>query len=220
MRTATGECKEEERFRVLKAIYDQQEWDRLQEDRVLRLIWRLNDPAECSEELDDELDDADVDVSRPLLEGLGLDVDWAPEELAPEVDDRRIEAFHRGELSGEQLDTLIHLLARFRSWHTRSQEIHRRKCGLPERPSPEEAGEDWIAQFDDDAVESHSRRGLDVGAHRRVDGGPPVDEERLLALVRRELPLKESRELVHLVVTFEPWFRGLEHVVKNKLDKP
>ena len=64
---------------------------------------------------------------RPLFELLGIDRDYAPDDQAPAIDERRLLAFIRDALSQEERHAVIRLIARFRSWHNAWGELVRRE---------------------------------------------------------------------------------------------
>jgi hypothetical protein len=203
MNAATEHSKEWKRYSVLKTLYDDDEWRKLEEDRLVRMMMG----GATASHVFDETEDAGVDdmplskeeiakAEMPFLEALGLDDDWDSEALAPPVDKERIAAFHRGDLKREQEDELLHLLARFKSWYVASQE-----CGQERfrRGEPVHFREDrW---FHPDAL------------------APLVDEERLSALVRREVSLEEARKLVHLICSFRSWQIASMRVVVRERDR-
>lgn len=63
--------------------------------------------------------DADelLESERPLAEILGIELHFAPEDLAPPVDEQRLGAFVRQELTGDDRDEILDLIAGFRSWY-------------------------------------------------------------------------------------------------------
>jgi hypothetical protein len=64
---------------------------------------------------DDTVTDFD-ELRRSLLEELGVESDFGPDELAPPIDEARLLAFVRGELPPGERDEVIALIAGFRSW--------------------------------------------------------------------------------------------------------
>src|SRR5262249_15432247 len=85
-----------------------------------------NGGAQFGDDADDEPNSDDlVDVEQPFLTALGIDGDWTPDRLAPPVDEQRLKAFLRGELSGEQEEEIIGLMARYRCWHHAWQRLKR-----------------------------------------------------------------------------------------------
>jgi hypothetical protein len=56
------------------------------------------------------------DLRRSLLDELGIESDFGPDELAPPVDEARLLAFVRDELPAGERDEVIALIAGFRPW--------------------------------------------------------------------------------------------------------
>jgi hypothetical protein len=61
-------------------------------------------------------EEARVDVNRPFLEELGLELKFAPEEFAPPIDEPRLIAFVRGKASREEWHAVWGLISAYRSW--------------------------------------------------------------------------------------------------------
>lgn len=65
----------------------------------------------------------------------------------------------------------------------------------------------------------HEQLGIEV--HYLPDEeSPPVDQARLLAFVRRELPAVQNAEVIHLVATFRPWLRAWADVLRREAFGP
>ena len=75
-----------------------------------------------------------AELDRSLHEVLGIEMHFAPEHLAPPIDEQRLIAFVRNELSVDDRDEIIDMIASFRSWHEALGDVLRRN---PRRPRPD-----------------------------------------------------------------------------------
>jgi hypothetical protein len=79
---------------------------------------------------DDLVPDAELaGLDRPLHEVLGIELRFAPEHLAPPVDEERLKAFIRNELSADDRDETIDMIASFRSWYQALGDVLRQTIG-------------------------------------------------------------------------------------------
>jgi hypothetical protein len=69
-------------------------------------------PADAEPMSEEEM----IGLDRPLYEVLGINPNFAPDHLAPPVDRVRLLAFVRNQLSPEQRDEVLALIASFRPW--------------------------------------------------------------------------------------------------------
>ncbi len=65
---------------------------------------------------DDFLAEQLADLDRPLHEVLGIEPNFAPDDLAPPVTAERLLAFVRDELSPDEREEVLTLIASFRPW--------------------------------------------------------------------------------------------------------
>jgi hypothetical protein len=68
------------------------------------------------------------DLDRPLNEVLGIEVHFAPDDLAPPVDEGRLLAFCRDELPPQEREEVLNLISSFRSWLEAWGKVLRRKA--------------------------------------------------------------------------------------------
>lgn len=86
----------------------------------------------------------------------------------------------------------------------------------PATPNEKPDQDDHSAAIDDRPLNEQ----LGIETHYLPDAeSPPVDEKRLLAFVRRELPAFENAEVVHLLATFRPWHRAWAEVLRHEAFK-
>jgi hypothetical protein len=79
---------------------------------------------------DEPLTDADLaDLDRPLHEVLGIELNFAPEHLAPPIDERKLLAFIRQELHGDEREEVIGLVSSFQSWYEALGNVLRKDRG-------------------------------------------------------------------------------------------
>jgi hypothetical protein len=80
----------------------------------------MSNPPEDDDELlpgeDDLSDDEIAELDRPLLDVLGIEQNFAPDDLAPPVNERRLTAFVRDELAADQRTEVWELINSFQSW--------------------------------------------------------------------------------------------------------
>lgn len=69
--------------------------------------------------------DERAQLERPLPELLGVEPDYAPEELAPPVDVALLRRFDRRELPAAESQMVAQLIASYRSWHAAWGELLR-----------------------------------------------------------------------------------------------
>ena len=84
--------------------------------------------ADDDDDLSGRGSDSNADMARgerPLFETLGLDTGYAPDEEAPPIDRQRIAKFVRRELSPDDQDEVVRLIARYRPWHDAWAELVR-----------------------------------------------------------------------------------------------
>jgi hypothetical protein len=58
-----------------------------------------------------------ADANRPFSETLGIEATFASEEFALTVDEQRLTAFVRDEVSQEEWHAVWHLVTTYRSWY-------------------------------------------------------------------------------------------------------
>jgi len=80
--------------------------------------------ASCEKPLSDE---EKAFFDRPLNEILGVDIQYAADDLAPPVDERRLLAFLRGHLPPLERREVTDMIASFRSWHDALKDLLRRE---------------------------------------------------------------------------------------------
>jgi hypothetical protein len=64
----------------------------------------------------DPLDEELKDLDRPLHEILGIEPNFAPDDLSPPVDEVRLVAFVREQLPPDEREEILGLIASFRPW--------------------------------------------------------------------------------------------------------
>lgn len=69
-------------------------------------------------DLGQDLTDEEVLQSDSLAEALGIEIDYAPDDMAPPVDDGLIRAYVRQELDEDRAFEAVQMIASFRTWHT------------------------------------------------------------------------------------------------------
>lgn len=79
-----------------------------------------DDATDGDEPISDEMM---ADLDRPLNEVLGIEIHFAPEDLAPPIDERRLVAFAQGQLAPEEKEEILDLVSSFRSWHDALREV-------------------------------------------------------------------------------------------------
>ncbi|MGE5194817.1 MAG: hypothetical protein ACM3U2_20185 [Deltaproteobacteria bacterium] len=81
---------------------------------------------------------------------------------------------------------------------------------------------------DDDPISPEEMAELDRPLHEILgiepnfapdDLAPPVDEERLLAFVREQLPAEEREEIICLIASFRPWVRGWAEAMRRSIEE-
>jgi hypothetical protein len=76
---------------------------------------------------DERLSDEEIArLDRPLHEILGIEIDYQSEDLAPPIDEQRLLAFVRRQLSLRDRAEVIHLVASFRSWSDALRDLLKR----------------------------------------------------------------------------------------------
>ena len=68
-------------------------------------------------------------LDRPLQEVFGIKVHFLPEDLAPPVDEQRLVAFVRHELSDDDRVEILDMISSFRSWNDALGVVLRRGVG-------------------------------------------------------------------------------------------
>ncbi|MBI3864607.1 MAG: hypothetical protein HY290_22220 [Planctomycetia bacterium] len=68
-------------------------------------------------------DEVLADLDRPLNEVLGIEIHFAPDDLAPPIDERRLIAFAQGQLAADEKEEILDLVSSFRSWHDALREV-------------------------------------------------------------------------------------------------
>ena len=90
------------------------------------MIRDMDERAENTNGPEDMVDENDWELAaRSLLEELGIEVNYAPDHLAPPINGERLRALVRRELSHDEVLELCQLIATYRSWHAAWVEIVR-----------------------------------------------------------------------------------------------
>lgn len=76
-----------------------------------------------------------ANVDRPLSELFGIEPNFAPDDLAPRPDERRLAAFVRGDLPAGERSEIWELVTSFRSWFDAWRAIVQRD-GDPQEERP------------------------------------------------------------------------------------
>jgi hypothetical protein len=82
---------------------------------------------ETDEPVSDGVEEGDLD--RPLLDILGVVPEFAPDHLSPPVDERRLLAFIRNEVSPDDRSEIFELVTSFRPWFSSWRLLMRRESG-------------------------------------------------------------------------------------------
>jgi hypothetical protein len=81
----------------------------------------VRNPGEMAESSHDppnlDLSHDEAFFDRSLEEVLGLELSFAPNDLAPAVDEERLRAFLSHKLSSDAARDVLSLVLRFRTWH-------------------------------------------------------------------------------------------------------
>ena len=87
-----------------------------------------SDDSRCNSDPDDDppTEEEMAEFDRPLHEVLGIEMNFAPDYLAPPIDEQRLIAFVRAELFGDDRDEIIDLISSFRSWYDALGDVLRR----------------------------------------------------------------------------------------------
>lgn len=77
---------------------------------------------------DDKVDDGgsspeEAELERPLREVLGYESGFAPDDLAPPVDEGRLRRFLRDEGSPDEMLEVAHLVMTFRAWSEAARRV-------------------------------------------------------------------------------------------------
>jgi|SRR5579863_10007725 len=89
-----------------------------------------DNPQDSDLQRQQPLSDAELaEHDRPIYELLGIELRFAPEHLAPPVDEERLKAFVRKELSADDRSETIDLIATFQSWYKAFGDVLRQSPG-------------------------------------------------------------------------------------------
>jgi len=97
-------------------------------DSAQHLTGSLTDMHEDNRTSDENVnpDPQCTDWERPLSELFGVKMRFAPDDLAPPIDNDRLGKFIRGELSREDAEEVCHLVGSFRAWYDACTDLLRR----------------------------------------------------------------------------------------------
>lgn len=96
-----------------------------------------NEPRDADAHPDDSGTDAESKVpDQHIYEVLGIELRFAPEHLAPPVDEQRLKAFIDDELSPDDRNETIDLIASFQSWYKAFGDALRQNPGRPHSELP------------------------------------------------------------------------------------
>lgn len=82
----------------------------------------------------------------------------------------------------------------------------------PRDPSSSDEEFDPRAEFDERPL--HEQLGTKV-EYLPDEDSPPIDERRLLAYVRNQMPADEREEIIYYLAHYRPWVRAFAEVVRR-----